>query len=126
MTEKEIELFEKVNAQIESVYEEISNLSKKSPNDALNKFKLKFVNQILLEVNTILDEKYKPFKDFENFTEDDLPTNADVVFMLSQYLSCMEKLRADNIGMNLGNWYWLADEESTAIRTAPPKKIKER
>jgi hypothetical protein len=73
-----------------------------------------------------LKDKYKPFKDFTSFSEDDLPTNSDVVFIVAQYLGCMEKLRADNIRSDLGNWVWVIDGKSSSIRTAPPKKIREK
>lgn len=126
MKEKDIELFEKLSAQLDGLYEEISILSKKSPNDAVNKFKLKFINQVLTIVNSILAEKYRPFKDFESFSEDDLPTNADVTFILSQYQNCMEKLRADNIRWDNDSWYWVVNNRITVIQTAPPKKIREK
>ena len=54
MNKEEVDTFEKVQAQIDGLHTEISALSKKSQNDALNKFKLKFVNQILVEDNVLL------------------------------------------------------------------------
>ncbi|MHA8061418.1 hypothetical protein PQG22_09095 [Aquirufa beregesia] len=48
MTKQEVDTFEKVQSQLDGLHSEISALSKKSQNDALNKFKLKFVNQILV------------------------------------------------------------------------------
>ena len=126
MKEKEIELFEKLHAQLEGLYDEISTLSKKSPSDAVNKFKLKFINQILGNLNEFLKDKYKPFMEFTKFEEDDLPTNSDVVLILSQYLNCMEKLRSDNIRIDYGHWVWLVEGKASGIRTAPPKKIKEK
>ena len=65
MKREEVNTFEKLQAQLEGLHTEISSLSKKSQNDALNKFKLKFVNQILSEANLLLGEKYKPFNDFD-------------------------------------------------------------
>lgn len=124
MKRQQIDTFEKVQAQLEGLHTEISALSKKSQNDALNKFKLKFVNQILKEANKLLAEKYKPFIDFEIFDENDIPTNSDVAFMLTQYLSCFEKLRADNVMHNLGSWYWIIDGKKSDIKTVIPKKIK--
>ena len=129
MTEAEINNFEKVQAQLESLHSEISALTKKSQNDALNKFKLKFVNQSLEEANKLLGKNYKPFEDFEKFDENDLPSNSDVTMMLGQYLNCMEKLRADNIDRNtVGHWVWAAGtkRELTGIRTSPPQKLKEK
>lgn len=132
MTKEDVNKFEKVQSQIEGLLLEITNLSKKSPNDAVNKFKLKFINEILIEANRILGKTYKPLSSFEKFDEDDLPSNSDVSFILSQYLSCFEKLRADNIYRKQeydGNkyfyeWYWVVGNSKSTIKTAPPKKIK--
>jgi len=87
--------FEKLHDQISSLHLELSTLAKKSSNDALNKFKLKVVNDILTRSNGFLGEKYKPFKDFERFEDESIPTNSDVTMMLGQYLACVEKLRYD-------------------------------
>ncbi len=126
MTKKEVDTFEKVQAQLEGLHNEISVLSKKSQNDALNNFKLKFVNQILVEANKLLGDKYKPFPDFEVFDNDDMPTNSDAAMMLTQYLSCFEKLRADNVYQDFGKWYWVIKGEKSKIKTVMPKKIKEK
>ena len=42
MKKDEIETFEKLHVQIKDMYAEISILSKKAPDGAMNKFKLKF------------------------------------------------------------------------------------
>lgn len=90
MKRQEIDTFEKLSGQLIGVYEEISLLSKKSPNDAVNKFKLKFINKIITDSNILLTDRYSPFEDFISFDEDDVPQNSDVVFILSQYLQCFE------------------------------------
>lgn len=126
MTKQEVDTFEKVQAQLEGLHSEISALSKKSQNDALNKFKLKFVNQILTGANSVLGEKYKPFQDFSLFDENDIPTNSDAAMMLTQYLSCFEKLRADNVIQEFGHWYWIIDKKQSEVKTIMPKKIKEK
>jgi hypothetical protein len=124
MKQEQVDLFEKVHTQLEGLHIEISALSKKSQNDALNKFKLKFVNQILSDANIVLGEKYKPFSDFDIFDGDDMPTTSDVAMMLSQYLNCFEKLRTDNVTLYGGNWYWLINGQKSEIRTFRPSKTK--
>ncbi len=129
MTEQEVDTFEKLQAQLQGLHIEISALSKKSQNDALNKFKLKFVNQILTESNQLLGTKYKPFSDFDLFDENDMPTNSDAAMMLTQYLNCFEKLRSDNVKKEdkfPQNWYWIIDGKMSSIRTVMPKFIKEK
>lgn len=134
MNRSSVDIFEKVSGQLLSIYEEISLLSKKSPNDAVNKFKLNFVNKLLSQSNEYLADKYKPFEDFEAFDEDDVPQNSDVVFILSQYLQCFEKLRSDNVVLRNGAWFWRVeggendkvDEDGMIlIRTVKPKKLKD-
>jgi len=129
MTKEEVDTFEKLQAQLGGLHTEISALSKKSQNDPLNKFKLKFVNQILSEANQLLGEKYKPFGDFSLFNEEDMPTNSDAAMMLTQYLNCFEKLRSDNIKKEKEypqHWYWLVEGKISNIRTVTPQIIKEK
>jgi len=126
MTKIQVDTFEKVQAQLEGLHLEISALSKKSQNDALNKFKLKFVNQMLKEANQLLGENYKPFSEFDIFDENEIPTTSDAAMMLTQYLSCFEKLRADNVKNRGGRWYWLIDGQDSDIKTITPKIVKEK
>jgi hypothetical protein len=123
MKEKDIQKFEKVQAQLESLHNEISALSKKSQNESLNTFKLKFVNNTILEANELLGSDYKPYTDFDKFDQDDLPTNSDVAMILGQYINCMEKLRSDNVEDQYGAWYWTIDNKISEIQTSRPKKL---
>ena len=134
MDKSSVDIFEKLFGQLLSVYEEISILSKKNPNDAVNKFKLNFVNKLLSQSNDYLADKYRPFDDFDIFDEDDIPQNSDVVFILSQYLQCFEKLRSDNVILRNATWYWrvegsendeVDDDGMVLIRTVKPKKLKD-
>ena len=124
----DVERFEKINAQLEGVYDEITSLSKKSPNDGVNKFKLRLVNKILEDTNLLLDDKHKPFDEFTVFYEDTLPSNSDVAFILAQYLNCMENLRAENIKESEfgGEWYWVINGKKSSDKTAPPKKLNRK
>jgi hypothetical protein len=123
MKKDEVELFIKVQSQMEEMYKEISLLSKKSQDDALNEFKLQFVNKLLEECNTLLGEKNKPFADFNAFDLDKIPTNSDVVMVLSQYLASLESMRILNIQGSLGDWYWKIDNKASNIKTGRPKRL---
>jgi len=104
--------------QLKSAYNEIGLLSKKKPTDSLNNFKLKFINSILSRANEILEKKYIPFpEDFTLFNEDDMPNNSDVVFILSHYLTSLEKLRCDNIKYSDYKWCWLVDGKASDLET---------
>ena len=124
-----VRLFEKTEAQLEGFFEEIGNISKKKPDDAINKFKLGFVNQMLETANTLLDEEYRPFPDFDKFDIDTPPTASDVVTMLSQYLRSMDTFRKDHTSMSGGWYYWNLPndsehkEDSDRIRAKRPKNF---
>ena len=121
MNKEQVETFLKLQPQLKSAYDEISLLSKKKPTDSLNKFKLKFINSILSRANNILEDNYKPFpEEFTLFNEDDMPNNSDVVFILSHYLTSLEKLRCDNIKYSSINWYWLVDGDVSDQKTNSP------
>ena len=47
MTRENVIQFKKVLSQINGLYKEIGLLSKKNPNDAVNKFKLTSINQTI-------------------------------------------------------------------------------
>jgi hypothetical protein len=130
LTAEEVDAFEKVLAQLKESHRELAELFKKDPNDDLNKFKIKFINQILAEANKLLDDKYKPFPDFDLFDEQERRTNSDGTFIVSQYLGCMERLRVDNIEYrehwegqkSVLRWYW----KDTENMTCPPLNIKDK
>lgn len=136
MKKEDVDRFEKIQTQLEGLQAEIGILAKKSPNDGVNKFKLKFINELISDANDLLGEKYKPFSSFNQFDIDEVPSNSDITFILLQYLNCLEKLRADNIfrvreydgNKYFFEWFWKIEgqkkKESNKIKTAPPKKIK--
>ncbi len=126
MKKEQIDLFEKMYAQLEALHDELSQLMKKSPDGAINQFKLKFINSILTTANTLLGEKYKPFPDFQVFEEDALPTNSDAALVVAQYISCAEKVRSDNIYIDMGRWVWRVENSKEPMPTTPPKKLQWR
>ena len=132
MTRDEFDTFEKLAGQLETVYDELSILSKKTPNDAISKFKLGFINGMFNASNEFLGGSYRPFKDFERFDEEKIPQVGDVVFMVSQYIQAFEKLRADNVEVDFkGNWSWVFKEildesgKPLRIRTTKPKRLRD-
>jgi hypothetical protein len=85
-SKQEVEQLEKVIGQLQGAHAEVSQLAKKSPNDALNKFKMVLINKILVTANDVLGDKYRPFQDFSQFDFDDVPTTSDVTMVLAQYM----------------------------------------
>lgn len=130
MNRSAVDLFEKLVVQLDGLHQEISVMAKKSPNDAVNVFKLRLINAIISDCNALFGEKYRPFSDFEMFSSDDVPSNSDVSFVVAQYIECAEKFRSDNVVMRSGWWYWDVEskelDDDDKIRTSAPKKIKDR
>jgi hypothetical protein len=125
LTPQQVDTFEILQAQFDSLYEEMQTLAKKSPNDAINKFKLGLINLLLGRANLYFKDLNisSPFNDFKNFHEDQLPFNSDVLLIISQYIACLEKFRADHISNKYMDWYWIIDGIQSNKRTAPPKKL---
>ncbi|WP_277560373.1 hypothetical protein [Acinetobacter beijerinckii] len=136
MNREQIESFEKLHNQLFGMYEEISLLSKKNPNDAINKFKLKYINKLLIDSNFFLHGEYKPFEDFDNFEEDDIPQNGDVVFIISQYLKCFDNYKSNYVIQRQGtNWFWkykgtlpdyIDDKGFSYLRTSKPQNFADK
>jgi hypothetical protein len=124
LTRSQVDELEKLIGQLESLHSELSALTRKSSNDAVNAFKLRFVNTTLKGCNLLLGEKYKPFNEFEQLDADEVPSNSDVTLIISQYLQAVEKFRSDNIQREaMGRWYYQT-EKGAQVETAPPAKLK--
>ena len=119
MNQKSIEDFEKLYVQIVGVKAELDLLSKKAPNDSVNKFKLSFVNQLLESANKLLQSEYLPFSTFTLFDVETMPSNSDAVFILNQYIKCLNRLKLDNTKQNMGQWLWQL-EDGSQIKTSRP------
>jgi hypothetical protein len=105
--------FEKLEQQLHSFLDEMSELSRKKPNDPVNKFKLKFVNTTLDKLNKLLAD-YRPFEDFHQFDLDVLPSNSDVVLILAQYTAAVHRFRTDNTA---------EDDENKLVLDSPREDI---
>ncbi len=123
MNQDQIETFQKAVAQLSGLQEELSSIGRKKPDTPISVFKLKFVNNLLSGMNSILGDKYRPFEDFTQFDIDDVPTISDVTTIIGQYLECAETMRADNIYLGY-HWRWIVDgDPENDMRTGPPKRV---
>ncbi len=119
---QDVEKLEKTIGQLQGAHTETSQLSKKSPNDSLNKFKLNLINKVVALANEVLGESYRPFADFEQFDPDDVPTTSDVTMVLSQYLEEAERYRSDSITYDMG-WKYVVNGKTSDIPAGPPSKV---
>jgi hypothetical protein len=121
----DVEKLEKLIAQLQSLHVEISQLAKKSPNDGLNKFKLKFVNTVLKAANELLTTGYLPFEGFSQFEEDSLPTNSDVTMILAQYMDQTERFRSAQMTSagEFAGYVYLIDGKPSDIKGRSPTRV---
>jgi len=102
-TEKNIEDYSLLKDMLYAQRQEFDLLSKKKSDGQLNKMKIKIVNRVLSPLNELLkNEASHKFLDVLN--EDDLPTNSDVVLIISQYEKAL---------LNFKNKYFLFDKNYT-------------
>lgn len=126
LKKSEVESLEKVTGQLAGLHNEISQLARKAPNDAVNKFKLGFINSIVSSANAVLGDEYKPLDGFVQFDADEVPSNSDVTLIIGLYLEEVERLRSDNIKMNGGAWVYDLFKSDERIRTSAPAKVRKK
>jgi hypothetical protein len=107
----DVELFDKVRSQMRQLSTDIEALSKKTPDAPVSKFKLNFINEKLRDANRFLAPPFKPIDGFEQFDDATLPSNSDVVMVLTQYLACLEQWRSAQVhkkreGAYSSRWVW--------------------
>lgn len=99
-TEKNIEDYSLLKDMLYAQKQEFNLLSKKKSDGQLNKMKIKMVNRVLEPLNELLkNELSHKFLDVLN--EDEMPTNSDVVLIISQYEKAL---------LNFKNKYFLIDK----------------
>jgi hypothetical protein len=122
-TEDDVRDLEKLIVQLQGLHVEISMLAKKAPNDGLNLFKLKLVNNILAKGNSILTGHYTPLENFATFEESALPTNSDVTMVLALYIEQADRFRSNNMVRHEHKWKYLVNGAASGIEGSPPTMI---
>lgn len=89
-------LYDKLHGQLLTMKNQFEALSKKTPNDSVNDFKIGLVNKLLADVNGLIGN-YKPFPEFEQFESSPQVFNSDVLLILAQYLTAMHRFKQANI-----------------------------
>jgi hypothetical protein len=102
-TEKNIKDYSLLKDMLIAQRHEFNLLSNKKSDGQLNKMKIKMVNRVLEPLNELL--KNEPsYKFLDILNEDDMPTNSDVVLIISQYEKAMERFK---------NKYFIIDKNYT-------------
>jgi len=124
VSRSDVARFEKVVGQTAALRDEFAVLSKSKPDNPLNKFKVQLVNERLAEANEVLTGTFKPIASFTVFEGEQLPTNSDVVVVLTQYLACLERWRSTHVDYNeiRYRWYWRTTDGE--LEAAPATQSK--
>lgn len=105
-TKEKAQTHDNMTPLLEAMYTEFKELSKKKPNSAVSKSKIRIVNRLLERVRTVLsDEESIGYLDM--LDEDDVPQASDVTLILSQYVASMNAFTTKHYGYNNGerNWF---------------------
>lgn len=123
VTHDEVEKYDRLQPQLVSLLSEMSVLSKPKPDGPINKFKLGHINNLLSDANSLLGEEYKPLRGFSQFEEHALPSNSDVVLVLSQYIEALETWRSANVKNEGYKWVWNT-KKGPILDAEPPRRIR--
>jgi hypothetical protein len=124
MNAEQVEQFRKMAAQLDALHQEASAASKKHPDKPVSKFKVDLANAVLAAAKTVLGNS-SPTLSFEKFDADDLPTNSDLSFVVSQFVECAEKVKVQNITRyHNGVWYWKVNGSMSEIAAVAPKGVR--
>ena len=112
----DVRLYEKVVDQLKNLKAEFTVLSKTKPDNVLNQLKVEIVNERLKDANQLLIGEHKPFASFDEFGGDKMPTNSDVLLVLSQYLAAFARWRSAHVYVDaLHNHYWRTEDGDIAV-----------
>lgn len=91
---------------LEAMYSEFKELSKKKPDSAVSKSKIKITNRLLEKVRTVLEDSTS-IEFLDLLDEDDVPQVSDVTLILSQYVAAMEAFSNRHYGYFEGEHQWV-------------------
>lgn len=98
-TKSQVEQFEILFPLLNSVYDEIKEMSKKQPDGKLNEKKVNMINKILSNVKTLLAKD--PLIEYLDILEDaSIPSYSDVALILTQHKTALFQFRERHVGWN--------------------------
>lgn len=93
---------------LQAMFIEFKELSKKKPDAAVSKSKIKIVNRLLGKIRSVLkDEESIDYLDL--LDEDDVPQASDVTLILSQYVASMDAFHKKHHGYNGSEYAWFVE-----------------
>jgi hypothetical protein len=92
-TELIVDKFQRLSPLLESIYDEIKELSKKKPDEHLNSLKVRMINKILTQVKDFLAGD--PNVEFLELLDDaTLPSNSDTVLIIGQFRAILNQFNS--------------------------------
>ena len=92
-TEKNIENYELLKDILRAQKNEFDLLSKKKADGRLNSTKIKMANRVLEPLKKLFAHE-ESHKFLDTLNEDEMPTNSDVVLIISQYKTAIDEFRS--------------------------------
>ena len=109
-TKEKASIYETTMPLLNAMYSEFKELSKKKPDAAVSKSKIKITNRLLERVRMALaDSSSLEFLDL--LDEDDIPQISDVTLILSQYVASMEAFKERHYGYYNSELQWVIRED---------------
>lgn len=91
-TEKDIQDYKLLKDMLHSQKKEFDLLSKKKADGQLNPMKIKMVNRVLEPLKELFKHE-ESHKFLDTLNEDEMPTNSDVVLIISQYETAINEFK---------------------------------
>ena len=102
-SKEKAEIFEIIMPLLKALYEEFRELSKKKPDAKINETKINISNRLLEKSRIVLANESTI--DYLILLEKDLiPSNDDVVIIMSQYMTAMNKFKKDYFNYEANRW----------------------
>ncbi|WP_373032929.1 hypothetical protein [Sulfurovum sp.] len=105
-TKEKVQNYDTTMPLLEAMYSEFKELSKKKPDAAVSKSKIKIANRLLDKVRTVLEDSTS-IEFLDLLDEDDVPQVSDVTLILSQYVASMEAFYKRHYGYYENKHQWL-------------------
>lgn len=108
-TKTQAEQFDMLFPILDSVFNEIKELSKKKQDGALNELKVKMTNRVLAKVKSILNDD--PTIEFLDLLDEEVfPTNSDAVLIISQFRAAMLQYKEKHYGWTGIEHAWTTED----------------
>lgn len=108
--------FDMLSPMLNSLHQELTELSKKKQEAVLNPLKIRHVNRILEQVKDCLgDDRSVDY--LEMLDTDDVPQNSDAVVIVGQWRAAMRQFHDKHTDVVHGKFVWLASDGEVPAAT---------